>query len=266
MAWYDDQKNTVHVAVYDREKDLRREVEAASRKGWEVQTTAGIGGHINVRRTTARVVTMGFLLGGASRSKDKITVTFTRDPNWLAEIQRGQASATREAAAKTADEKEAKAVKGDAELDRAEETFASRAESAMTLAERNREQTEKEMLAALKDVIGRRQAQLKNLEETVRAMSAAVGAGAAEYRHSLESYTGSRSLHIDRLRTEEALLKAQDELTKAAKEWREANDKKRQSEEELQKKTLDFEAKDSALTERLQARLAAVEGLTPTEI
>jgi hypothetical protein len=49
-----------------------------TRKGWQPENQSTLAGHINVRRTAARVMTGGFLIGGASRSKDQLTVTWVR--------------------------------------------------------------------------------------------------------------------------------------------------------------------------------------------
>lgn len=88
--WYYDLHARSHVATYSNEKQMQKEVEAAVQNGWMPQNTAGTSGHINVGRTTAAaVLTGGFsLLLGASRSKDKITITFTRTPEWLAGINK----------------------------------------------------------------------------------------------------------------------------------------------------------------------------------
>lgn len=81
MAWYDDKKKTVYVATYKNEKDMRKEVEAASKKGWVPQGTAATDGHVNVGRTTLRVMTGVGLMFGASRTKGNLTITFIRDPS-----------------------------------------------------------------------------------------------------------------------------------------------------------------------------------------
>ncbi len=85
--WYDDSNRLTYVATYTNEQEMQRDVEAAAHQGWMPQNTAGTSGHINVGRTaTAAVLTGGFsLLLGASRSKDKITMTFVRTPEWMAQ-------------------------------------------------------------------------------------------------------------------------------------------------------------------------------------
>jgi hypothetical protein len=83
--WYHDPTRLTYVATYTDEKTMQREVEAAAQNGWMPQGTTATGGHVNVGRTaTAAVLTSGWsLLLGASRSKDKVTITFVRTPEWL---------------------------------------------------------------------------------------------------------------------------------------------------------------------------------------
>lgn len=86
MAWYNDKDRTTYVGTYKDEKSMRKEVEETSKHGSVPQSTAGVGGHINVGRTVAPAVFTGglSLLLGASRSKDKTTITFVRDDRWIA--------------------------------------------------------------------------------------------------------------------------------------------------------------------------------------
>ena len=86
MAWYEDKTKSTYIATYKDEKAMRREVEAAAKFGWVPQGASGIGGHVNVGRTVSTAVLTGgvSLLFGASRSKDKTTVTFVRDLTWIA--------------------------------------------------------------------------------------------------------------------------------------------------------------------------------------
>lgn len=88
--WYHSPTALTHMAVYTNQKQMQREVEIAGQFGWIPQTSAGVAGHINVGRTTTAAVLTGgaSLLFGASRSKDKITITFVRSPQWLAAHQR----------------------------------------------------------------------------------------------------------------------------------------------------------------------------------
>ena len=88
--WYCSPGLLTYVATYTKEKAMQREVQTAGQYGWMPQTSAGVAGHINVGRTaTAAALTGGAsLLFGASRSRDKIVLTFVRTPEWLAQNQR----------------------------------------------------------------------------------------------------------------------------------------------------------------------------------
>ncbi len=86
-AWYQDAKRLTYVATYKKDKDAQKEMEAAAHHGWMPQGTTTTEGHINVGRTMTKVVLTGGLglMTGASRSKGKITITFMRTPEWLAQ-------------------------------------------------------------------------------------------------------------------------------------------------------------------------------------
>jgi len=62
-------------------------MEAAAQWGWTPQGTSATAGHVNVGRTVTKFVLTGGigLMTGASRSKDKITLTFVRTPEWVAQ-------------------------------------------------------------------------------------------------------------------------------------------------------------------------------------
>jgi hypothetical protein len=81
-AWYKDSKRIGYVATYSDEKEMRRDVERASKHGWVPQSTTSDGGHVNVGRTYAGAVLTGglSLLFGGSRSKEKLTISFVRAP------------------------------------------------------------------------------------------------------------------------------------------------------------------------------------------
>jgi hypothetical protein len=85
--WYQDITKRAHVETYQGEKIMQKEVEMAVQYGWTPQTSAGIGGHVSA----AKIIAGGMLLGGigalagAGRSKDKITITYVRTPEWLAQ-------------------------------------------------------------------------------------------------------------------------------------------------------------------------------------
>ena len=70
------------VRVYDADENGRMEREMAEllEHGYQIQASAGTGSHVNVGRTvTAAVLTGGLsLLFGASRSKQKVTMTFVK--------------------------------------------------------------------------------------------------------------------------------------------------------------------------------------------
>ena len=81
MAWYDDKKRTTYVAIYESDKTMKKEVEEASKKGWIVQSATSTAGHVHMGRA---LMTGGLtLLFGGGRSKDKVTVVFGRDEEWL---------------------------------------------------------------------------------------------------------------------------------------------------------------------------------------
>ena len=113
MAWYDDDKRLTYVGTYENPKDATRDANRAAQKGWVPQGTAATDGHINVGRTvTGAVLTGGWsLLFGASRSKGKLTLTFIRTPQWLAERE--------SALAKKREAKEALALKDKADREAA---------------------------------------------------------------------------------------------------------------------------------------------------
>ena len=87
VAWWLDIAKLTYVGTYTDQNEIQREIESAALNGWLVQSTTGIAGHVNVGRTaTAAALTGGVsLLFGTSRSKDKITVMFTRTPEWIAQ-------------------------------------------------------------------------------------------------------------------------------------------------------------------------------------
>jgi len=88
-AWYQDAKRLTYIATYKKDKDAQKEMEAAAQHGWTPQGTTATDGHINVGRTMTKLVLTGGLglMTGASRSKGKITITFVRTPEWLAQRQ-----------------------------------------------------------------------------------------------------------------------------------------------------------------------------------
>jgi len=85
--WYHDLRALTHIATYTNEKQMQKEVEMSAHYGWMLQGTTGTAGHINVGRSVTKFVLTGGLgmMTGASRSKDKITITFVRTPEWIAQ-------------------------------------------------------------------------------------------------------------------------------------------------------------------------------------
>jgi hypothetical protein len=86
-GWYHDPTRLTYVASYTKEKEAQKELEAAAQHGWMPQGTSATAGHGNVGRTMTKFVLTGGigLMTGASRSKDKITITFVRTPEWVAQ-------------------------------------------------------------------------------------------------------------------------------------------------------------------------------------
>lgn len=85
--WYHNPTARTYVGVYTNEKQMQREVQAAGQHGWIPQTSAATASHINVGRTAVKVALLGpiSLITGASRSKEKMTLTFVRSQEWLAQ-------------------------------------------------------------------------------------------------------------------------------------------------------------------------------------
>jgi len=86
-GWYNDDTKLTYVASYDSVEEASSETNGAAKKGWMPQGTSATDGHINVGRTAAGAVLTGglTLLVGGSRSKGKVTITYTRTPGWLEE-------------------------------------------------------------------------------------------------------------------------------------------------------------------------------------
>lgn len=83
LGWDTDYfSKRIVVRVYNSDENGRMEREMAEllEHGYQIQASAGTGSHVNVGRTvTAAVLTGGLsLLFGASRSKQKITMTFVK--------------------------------------------------------------------------------------------------------------------------------------------------------------------------------------------
>ena len=83
LGWDTDYfSKRIVVRVYNADENGRMEREMAEllEHGYQIQASAGTGSHVNVGRTvTAAVLTGGLsLLFGASRSKQKVTMTFVK--------------------------------------------------------------------------------------------------------------------------------------------------------------------------------------------
>ncbi len=74
-----------HIATCKSDKDASKEAEKAAHRGWTPQGTTATDGHVNVGRTTLKLLALGvpFMITGASRSGGTITITYVRTPEWL---------------------------------------------------------------------------------------------------------------------------------------------------------------------------------------
>jgi hypothetical protein len=246
MAWYDDRTRTQFVGTYANEKQLQWDLEAARKRGWMVQEQDG--GEAQIAEGGVVTVAPG---------KEKLTVTFVRDENWLAQRKEEIATAIQSTAARNADAKEARVVKAASELERAEQRFAAARETLASTNEGGREQAEKELLNLLKDVIAKRRTTLRAMEEALKEMNAAVSVGASEFARSIASHMKAQVIGEARLEAETKLLAEQELVARAAKDWKDASERRRAAEEELRKRAAEFEARDAVLSERLGARDAA---------
>jgi hypothetical protein len=253
MPWYDDRTRTEFVGTYASPKQLQWDVDLAARRGWTVQPEViGSGG-------TATLVDVG---APATSSKgERITVTFVRSPDWLAKREREISDEMIAEATHAADEKEARLVKALDVLSRSEQAFTAAVQHAAEAEGPAREQAERLLLAALKDLVLRRQQALRSLSETIREMDAAVAVGAAEFATTVASYRRSLELSSVRLEYETQLLETQEALTRTVRSWREAFDRKQTAEAELAKRTAEFESRDSTLKDDARARDGALNAL-----
>jgi len=89
--WYEDRKSMAHVASYENEKELNKELHKAAKHGWIVKDATGLSGQINIGRTMTRAALTGGigLLFGGSRTEGKMIVTYERDP-WIAPMQEAE--------------------------------------------------------------------------------------------------------------------------------------------------------------------------------
>lgn len=253
MAWYDDRSKTQFVGTYANEKQLQWDAESAKKRGWTIQSTEDSAEHVIGLDAEAAEK--------AARARPKLTVTFVREHDWLVNRELEIASAVQNEAARVADMKEARAIKSGADLEHAEEAFAAKIEAAREPSDANREQVERELLGALKDCISRRRTAIKAIDEAIEAMQAAVVVGASEFARSASHHQQSRDLWFLRLHAEEQLLERQEVVGRLAKDWKTAWDRKHNAEEELRKRTAEFETRDGALGAVLLPRDEALRAL-----
>lgn len=256
MAWYDDRAKTQFVGTYATEKQYQWDAQAAARRGWTVESVDDGTSHVIGEDPEE----------AKSRQKGRITVTFVRDPDWIANREREISSAVQNEAAKAADNKEGRLVKADADLQKAEEQLRIRAVASEAPAEANREQAERELLAALKDTVMRRKTALRAIDEAITAGQAAMAVGAAEFARSVAQHQQTREAWLVRLKAEESLLERQESVARIAKDWKTAWDRKRSAEEELRKRTGEFEARDNALQASLLPREEALRALRALDV
>jgi len=242
MAWYNDKSRKTYVATYKNEKDMRGDVEEAVKFGWTLQNSAAIGGHINVGRTVAPAVLTGglSLLFGASRSKDKVTVTFVRDERWLArhavdealrgyrDVQQGM----RDGIARERSERD---------------TLEARIKASEEIDGFEREAPEKDLETALKQSIkttGSALEQCQKMPAKAAALREAlqqatrVGADLPQMSFDPDAEALQVKADIDRLagwlRQEQELLTCQQNTMKLLHEWQEASKKEQQANARLE--------------------------------
>lgn len=64
--------------TYTSAAEFEKDAQAMAAKGYRVASQSALKGHVNARRSAARILTGGVLLGGVSRSRDQITVVYER--------------------------------------------------------------------------------------------------------------------------------------------------------------------------------------------
>jgi hypothetical protein len=72
--WYQDNKLRTYITTYENPKEMSKESAEAGQYGWIPQSTISTAGHFK----------RSFWIGLAN-SKDKITITYVRTPEWLAQ-------------------------------------------------------------------------------------------------------------------------------------------------------------------------------------
>ena len=238
MPWYDDPSKTQFTGSYSNEKQYRWDLEAAAKRGWTVQPT----------ETEGEEPVIG------EQPKTRLTVTFVRREDWLASRKEEIARSLTETASRSADEKEARHVKAADELRRSEEQLDARIASLSTVDDSGREQAERDVLGALKEVMLKRRNALRAKDEAIKEMDAAVAVGAGEFARSMSLLIRSREQEAARLDAESALLASQEVVTRAAKDWKDAAERRRAAEEQLRKREAEFDVRDEALKARMSER------------
>jgi len=257
MAWYDDLSRTEFEVSYANTKQLQRDMEFASRRGWKLLPSGG-----NASQQSA---TSG--LEGATRQpgSDKITVTFFRSPEWIAEREREVAENVLAAAVRSADDREAHVVKAQSALTHALETFDQKRALASLADGANRYKAEKDLLDALKVLVNKRRLHIKALSEAVKIMPSAIAVGASEFSGILARYQRAQALGQARLEAELLLLREQEAVTRSAEQWRKADSNRRKVEESLRKEMVEFEKRDAQLAAGIRARDEAINVLPPLD-
>jgi len=247
VAWYDDRARTELVRSYANSKQFQRDLQMAARRGWFVQ-----GGEDAPS-------------AGSASTSNKVTVTFLRSADWLANREREVAEALRSEAARAADDKEAKPVRAQEALESAERVFASLCPTDLTADEPAWVEAERELLVACKDMMSKRQRVLRALDETVKEMAAAVALGVSEFAPALSTYQRAREIGSARLESEIHLLRGQEFVARAAKDWLGASDRQRAAEAELRKRTTELEVREADLAAKVDARNDALKALVPIQ-
>ncbi len=88
--WYHDETKLTHIETYETEKDVQRDVESAYQHGWQIQGQIAQVGQISGSKIIAGAILAGPVgaMIGAIRGKGKITITFVRSSEWIAQHPR----------------------------------------------------------------------------------------------------------------------------------------------------------------------------------
>jgi DNA-binding transcriptional ArsR family regulator len=248
VAWYDDRSRTEFVGSYTNPRQFQRDLQMATSRGWFVGDDQPV--------TT---------IGAVGPSNDRVTVTFRRSPDWLAAREREMDASLRAAATRTADDKEAALVTAQEALARAEQVFASLSSTPPPTDRLASAAAEQALLAACKDMVVKRRRVLRALDETVREMAPAVALGVSEFAFALSRHQRALETTAARLDSELELLRGQEAVARAAREWQGASDRQQTAADALRKRTAEVEAREAELVERLAARNSALKALPLVE-